>query len=330
MANTPPPAPETIDAAARKQADELLRILSIPDWELALNFLRPRPRDAELRKLLGRIYWSITEFQRLRVEPGLVPAAQLRAQRLLQIEPLTLSVDAALEVVDAWDQLLIEYGDERYLRTLLVAEHTRDPQGTTVTTWSRVFGKNQVAGGWDKLLTGQPMEDKDRRAAANQLSELYRARSILYQLERARMHMKVRHLWFLAPVLVLLVGGLSLAAAAVGAGWGTIWLVAFAGALGASVAGTLKLRDHITNIKELRAFWPATVVQPLLGGTAGLLILLVLASGLIKVTWGGEAWAVAGAIAFAAGFSEPLFLGIIGRVAAIGEPEEKAPAPPNP
>jgi hypothetical protein len=329
MTPPPPPAPEGIDVAAEKQAGDLLEGLSTPDWKLALQFFRPLPRDAELRKLLGRIHWSITEFQRLKAEPGLGPAAQDRAQRLLQVEPLKLSVDAALEVTDAWDQLLIQHGDDRYLRTLLVAEHTRDPQGTTVTTWSRVFGKNEVAGGWDRLLMGLPMEEKDRKAAANQLAELYRARSILYQLERARMHMKIRHLWFLAPVLSLLVGGLSLAAAAVDAGWGTIWLVAFAGALGASVAGTLKLRDHITNINELRAFWPATVVQPLLGATAGLLVLLVLASGLVKVDWGGQAWAVAGAIAFVAGFSEPVFLGIIGRVAAIGEPEEKPPPPPS-
>jgi hypothetical protein len=34
---TPAPAPDTIDADATKQAVELLRILSIPDWQLALN-----------------------------------------------------------------------------------------------------------------------------------------------------------------------------------------------------------------------------------------------------------------------------------------------------
>jgi hypothetical protein len=329
MAPTQASAPDTVDEDARKQADELLRILSIPDWQLAVNFLKPRPRDAELRKLLGRIYWSISEFQRLKADAGLAQTAQMRAHRLLQVDPLTLSVDAVLEVQDAWDQLLIEHGDERYLRAVLVAEHTRDPQGTTVTTWSRVFGKQEVAGGWEKLLTGEPMADKDRKAAATQLAELYRTRSILYQLERARMHMKVRHLWIYAPVLAVLVGFLSLAAWAVGADWQTIVLVAFAGALGASVAGTLKLRDHITNINELRAFWPAIVVQPLLGATAGLLTLLVLASGLIKVEWGGQAWAVAGAIAFVAGFSEPVFLGIIGRVAAIGEPSEKPALPPS-
>jgi hypothetical protein len=327
---TPLPPPESVDAEAERQANELLRILSIPDWQLALKFLKPLPRDAELRKLLGRIYWSITEFQRLKAGSGLAPEAHVRAHRLLQVDPLTLSVDAVLEVTDAWDQLLIEYGDERYLRGILVAEHTRDPQGTTVTTWSSVFHEHEVVGGWEALLKGEPMNEANRTAAANQLAELYRVRSILYQLARARMHMRARHLWLLVPMLAPLIVGLSLAAAAVGAGWGTIWLVALAGALGASVAGTLKLRDHITNINELRAFWPATVVQPLIGSTAGLLTLLVLASGLIKVDWGGQAWAVAGAIAFVAGFSEPVFLGIIGRVAAIGEPSEKAANPPSP
>jgi len=52
---------------------------------------------------------------------------------------------------------------------------------------------------------------------------------------------------------------------------------------------------------------------------AGLVLLLVLDSRLINVSWGGPDWANRGAIAFVAGFSEPFFLGIVGRVAAIGE-----------
>ena len=79
------------------------------------------------------------------------------------------------------------------------------------------------------------------------------------------------------------------------------------------------MRDHVTNINDLRAFAPAIVVQPLIGATAGLLLLVALDSKLIAVNWGGPDWASRGVIAFAAGFSEPFFLGIVGKVSAIGE-----------
>jgi hypothetical protein len=85
------------------------------------------------------------------------------------------------------------------------------------------------------------------------------------------------------------------------------------------LSGTLKLRDNTENINDLRAFAPSIVVQPLIGATGGLLLLLVLDSKLVNVNWGGDEWARHGVIALVAGFSEPFFLGIVGRVTAIAE-----------
>jgi len=58
--------------------------------------------------------------------------------------------------------------------------------------------------------------------------------------------------------------------------------------------------------------------KPLIGAAAGLVLLLVLESGLL----GNDAstWERAGLFAFAAGFSEPFFLGVVNRVTT-AEPE---------
>jgi len=135
--------------------------------------------------------------------------------------------------------------------------------------------------------------------------------------------MQVRHLLLLVPVLVLLVAGLGLAVTAV-APDAPVPIVMVGGALGATVSGTRKLRDEVPNINALRAFTPAILVQPLLGAAAGLLLLLALESGLLGLDSSGQSWALLGALAFAAGFSEPVFLGVVARVAAIGEPPSEA------
>ena len=156
-------------------------------------------------------------------------------------------------------------------------------------------------------------------SAVTQLAGLYRARSILYDLERARRQMQVRTLWWLTPGLVLLVVGLVLAVTALVPA-APVPIVVVAGALGATVSGARKLRDDLPNINALRSYKPAIIVQPLLGAAAGLLMLLALESGLLGLETSGASWAMSGALAFAAGFSEPVFLSVVARVATIGEP----------
>jgi hypothetical protein len=300
---------------------EITELLATPWWTVA----RSVPRDPELRKVLGRICNDIRETDRLEAAGKLLPAAKARAQDLLAIDLRTLRLDAALETVDGWDQLVIEHGDERFLCTLLETEYARalSPTETTVATWKMLFGVEPVPA-LQAFRSGQPVGEADLQATRNRLAALYRTRSTLYALDRARMAMKARHLWLMAPVLLALIGACMLAARLSGSGWSSVFLAGLTGALGGAIAGAYKLRDHIVRINQLRAFAPGIVVQPLLGAGAGLFLLFVIDSGLVKFGDVSSGWQLKAALAFVAGFSEPFFLGVVNRVAGI---EEKHPTP---
>jgi hypothetical protein len=312
---------EEFSRLASDQAKNILDYLDAGSGSQQLLFWRRHAGDPELRKLLGRIHTAIGNAQRLDTASteGLGAKGRDRICELLATDPRTLDVDGALEIIDNLDQFLIEHGDEYFLHSLLAAEFARDKIETTATTWSAVHGKPPPTEEIHLVYSGQPFDDARLTAVRHQLAALYRTRSIIYDLHRARQAMKGQHLWLLAPVLLALLVAFAGTILVAGGSPSSIALAAVAGALGAALSGTFKLRDHITNINDLRAFAPSVVVQPLIGATAGLLLLVVLSSKLITVNWGGPDWATRGVIEFVAGFSEPFFLGIIGKVAAIGE-----------
>jgi hypothetical protein len=220
--------------------------------------------------------------------------------------------------VDELRKVLVPVGDEQYLRALLVDERNRErrradreksgsTRSSTLVGWSEVYP--------DEPLDSVLAEPFDIETARNLLSAFFECRRERYRLHRARVRMKADYLLLIAPVLLGLVVGVAVAVAVLSSGGGgtarTI-LAALAGALGGTVSGAYRLRDQIENLNEVRAFKPALWVQPLIGAAAGLLMLLVLASGLL----GSDAstWQRAGLVAFAAGFSEPFFLGVVNRV----------------
>ena len=306
---------------SEEQAEKILVLLREPTVMHRLRFWERRPRDPELRKLLRRICTAIRDAQRLAVDHSAEfdAAATERATKLLSIDVRTLDLDTAFEAIDGWDQLLIEHGDERYIRDLLVVEFARDRIDTTAWTWRDVYGERPPKAESEPVSSGSTLDDELLKKFRNQLAGLYRARSTLYDLDRARLAMKGHHLLLLAPVLLVLIVGFAVAIGIAGGGWDLIALVALAGAIGALLSGTFQLRDQIRTISALRAFWPALLIQPLFGATAGLFLLVVLESGAITLDWGGSEWARYGAAAFVAGFSEPFLLGVVKRVAEIGE-----------
>jgi hypothetical protein len=311
---------EEFEELAEERATQLLHLLREPSLIERVRFWESCPRDPELRKLLGRIHTAIRDAQRLAAEhpAEFDEAARARAVALLRRDPGRLSLDAALEIIDGWDQLLIERGDERYVRDLLATELARDKIDTTATTWIDVFGSRPPKALGEALANGGGLDVAHLSAAKNQLAELYRTRSVLYDLSRARLAMKGHYLSVLAPVLLVLIAAFAVMIELAGGDLKSILLAAFAGAVGATLSGTFKLRDQIKTINALREFRPAVVVQPLVGAAAGLFLLLVLDSGAIKLDWGGSDWATDGAVAFVAGFAEPFFLGVVKRVAEIG------------
>jgi hypothetical protein len=88
--------------------------------------------------------------------------------------------------------------------------------------------------------------------------------------------------------------------------------------LGATLSGIFRVRDRLTELDDLRSFWPAMRIQPLIGATAGLVTLLILEGGAVKLDGTDtSSWAARALLTFVAGFSEPFFLGLVQRVAVV-------------
>jgi hypothetical protein len=281
--------------------------------------------DPEVRKHLDRISAAVRDASRLEEKGAFEQGGGDRLRALLSIEPDSLrDLDAVLEVNERWDQLLIEVGDEDYIFPLLESEHARRDTGTPVVTWRTLYGAGQPKS-LASYLKGEDVTEQDLAAARNRLAALYRTRLSWYLLYRARARMKGRILLWLAVALGILVGlfALTIAIAESGSTWSDLLLAGVAGAVGATMSGTFKLRDQVAGLNALREFKAIAVVQPLLGAASALFLLLVLESGLVQIGEGDLTWAKIGAVGFVAGFSEPFFLGVVGRVAGIEEDEKK-------
>jgi hypothetical protein len=101
-------------------------------------------------------------------------------------------------------------------------------------------------------------------------------------------------------------------------------LAAVAGALGGMLANVFRLRDELSRGTELRAFKPMLLAQPAVGAASGLVLLLAVESGFLGIADQDDEvrWATITLLAFAAGISEALFLGIVANVATVvGEGE---------
>ena len=282
--------------------------------------------DPELRKLLGRIYAGIVQARRLYESGAFDDAGRTkRLHDLLAIEPASIDgLDVALEITDRWDQLLIEVGDCDYICTLLEVEYARVEAGTTAVTWKTLYGDRRAKAS-GVFTNGEKVNERDLEEARRRLAALYRARLVLYSLYRARLQMKRNFLLYLAPVLLALVClfAIVITLTKPGSSWREILLAGTAGAVGATMSGTFKLRDQIDHINALRAFKPVIVVQPLLGAAAALFVFLVLESGLVQIGDSDLDWATIGAVAFVAGFSEPFVLGVVHRVTGLADEPAK-------
>ena len=84
-----------------------------------------------------------------------------------------------------------------------------------------------------------------------------------------------------------------------------------AGAAGAALGGLIRLRDEVTGGTQARQFWLFFVGQVLVGVAAGVLTFLIDDGGLVAVAGGAAGVA---AVAFAVGFSEAAFVGLLTRL----------------
>lgn len=321
-------------------ADELCALAEQRGREVRAELSKPAPRSRwfrwdtdtpELRKQLLIILSRLSEARRLlrRRDEGaaLAPAKYAEVRRILDtgVDSYAGQLDTATDYSDSLERLLVDIGGPVYVNTLLLREVHRDDTDGQLR-WSEFINRNEL----NKLVAAYDVpalaeQSPEHSRAVDRLSYLYGLRHHLHHRHaRARSQLKSVYLRRLAIVLfgllVLLClailwndgrKGLMLAATA-----------ASAGALGSALTGVFKVRDELSRIGDLRLFGSALIVQPLIGASAGLLLLVVLTTGLpgiSPVPPDKAHWATFATYAFIAGFSEPFFLGVVQRVASTGE-----------
>jgi hypothetical protein len=286
-------------------------------------------KDAELRKIITRLYGATDEL--LRLEGAIVEPHAGRIRLLLHTPPRSLTLDLAIEVFDALDRILIEIGDERFVCEEIHGELQWAKGSTTWRTWSGTFGAN-VPAAVKTYQSGKAVPHEELEAARNELGAFRRARSDDYQVHRSRQRMRARNLHYLAwllGVMVPIIGWLLASIDQVEETAGEVVLIGAMGALGAAISGTITARDRLVRGSDLRAFHAGLVAQILMGAGIAFVILLLLKSSLLQIA-GVTSLEGRAVVGFVAGFSEPFFLKTIERVAKLGtEPQADTGTPPR-
>lgn len=290
-------------------------------------------RSPELRKAFGSIQAAAAEARRLLTLPE--EDAPLRTEEVIRMlrdflaqRPEKLEIEPAWNLAASLEALLPMLGDYSYVQSLLEMEavraHSEAPQ-----SWSSYFELEQLEQLRHEYRTSTPNLSA-HRIAVNHLSLLNSFRAADQRSERAKAGQKTRFFNVVAPMLLSFLFFLGFVVDEIAPDeTKSLLLAAAAGALGGVLGGLLRLRDKPIQDADLRAFWPVARLQPLIGATAGVIIFLILESGLlssvIAQNTGTESatrsWASDALLAFIAGFSEPFFLGLVRRIGGLDTEE---------
>jgi hypothetical protein len=238
--------------------------------------------------------------------------AELRERIALPTEvPLTLELLLGRRF--ELERLLIELGDRTYLAGRLADLY--DEQPGAVSTWRSLYGDELPAllpGGVTRHPAAAPPPGPDEvEATRERLARLMHAKESQAQAVKARWALKQRVTGPTILVLLLAVAAFGAVVAAMVGDDRALWSAAAAGAAGAALGGLIRLRDEVTGGTQARQFLLFFVGQVLVGVAAGVLTFLIDDGGLVAVAGGGAGVA---AVAFAVGFSEAAFVGLLTRL----------------
>lgn len=278
----------------------------------------------ELKKALGYLQGAVADARRLLAVPPdslslRTDAIEARFRDVLDQPVDSLTIDSAWELYGQVKAMLPLLANGDYIAAQLDYEAQRVKDDSRWHGWNQHFGKDELAQMRSNYRKRQPNETLHRQAA-EKLSFLYTQRTEAGRDRRARAGQKCRYLNALAPALLALQAALVIAIGYFAADdvLKAVAVAGTAGALGATLSGTMRIRDDLRDLDDLRSFWPAMRVQPLVGATAGLVVLLLMESGTLDIGSDDSGhWAGRALLAFAAGFSEPFFLGLVQRVAVV-------------
>jgi hypothetical protein len=182
----------------------------------------------------------------------------------------------------------------------------KEAADATSISYEKLFGA-PISKRWlDRPLEGS-RPPGFRAEALEHLRRLHHERVDRVRHDRARDKLWQHFVWKLIPIVYALhFGCLYLMAAP------RPLLPVAAGAIGSMLSAVFKLRDGEQRIRHLRRSVSFMLLQPMIGATAALVMMWLGVTNVLKLDPGNtSATAVVG---FLAGFSEPFFLGTIGRL----------------
>jgi hypothetical protein len=224
---------------------------------------------------------------------------------------------------DKLEELVPLIADDQYLLTVLAYELRGGDTGkniklTTAFDDATRERLQKVTAECDESFPNCHRSD-DRDCIAESLSMLYRLRANRHRHERLLARLRPTYLRYQIALIGVLLGLFFLCIVkgmedgAIDP-WARFVVVATSGALGSVFAAALRIRD-IAELYSFRGAAATTWIQPLIGASIGLMSWLILASGAVTIGQiDSQAWQTQAVVAFASGFSEPLFFGIVGRV----------------
>lgn len=272
-------------------------------------------------------------------QPGSTEGLEARLQAVFELDLTQPSVEVGWAALDSLRGSFIEIGDAPRLHAMLQGEATlakedrADQVARGVTSWKHVFPEEELT----RLLKTAPGSSPDEGKGPTPGEWATQVRSALQILHRERVRGEL--LWrqrqqtssryFLWTLLlsVPLVAVFAILVTLVGESttWRETSLAVAAGALGSAVSGAFKLRE-LTEITRMRFYGRGLGVQLTVGAAAGLFVLLLVQGSVLALPGAAsENTEAASAIyAFAAGFSEPFFLGVVGKIASTGSKQSTA------
>jgi hypothetical protein len=285
----------------------------------------PDVRDAEFVKNLQIFLRLVVDADALFLraahgltgDPAQAAAVTGRVEELRERIALPTEVPLTLELLLArrfeLERLLIELGDRAYLAGRLADLY--DEQPGTVSTWRSLYGDELpplLPGGVTRHPEAvRPPGPDEVEATRERLARLMHVKESQAQAVKARWALKARVTGPTILVLLLAVAAFAAAVTGMVADDRALWAAVAAGAAGAALGGLLRLRDEVTLGTQARQFWLFFVGQVLVGAAAGVLTFLIDDGGLVAVAGGAAGVA---AVAFAVGFSEAAFVGLLTRL----------------
>jgi hypothetical protein len=314
-------------AALGKQQAEVREDLEVAEFTKRLlafghALLTHLPQDEAARKEPERIFAALEDLIELEAAR---PSPRRRAQieRAIAFDPEKLDRYTTREMIFALREILVRDGPPEIIYGMSADEQRWTKKTTSWLTWDQLFGAI-VAPGQKDYLAGESPSEQDVNATRNLLMTLLRARLDDIEVHESRQAKRRRNLRVLSVVLDVVLMVLAFVVGysidSVGSTPAGLALAVVAGALGATLAGTLKARDNLARVADIESFRDGLPSQILVGAAAGLLVVIILASKLVSIA-GLDAGspAVDLGIGFLGGYSEPFFLGIVGRAAKLGD-----------